>query len=342
MNDLDQRLIDVLREATKTPGLELDGEPRRLTGGFWAELLAFRLLEPPDGWGGELVARVMPDPGIAAKESAIQAEVAAQGFPTPAVHLAGGPDDGLGRAFMVMDLADGAPMLDGLGGAHAIAALPTLARRLPTALGESMAALHRLDVAPVRARLATLDASGPAVDVGGYLARLHAGADGLGRRDLASAARWLEANPPPPEPDVVCHGDLHPFNLLVDDEGSVTVLDWSAALLAPAAYDVAFTSLLLSEPPLAVPRPLAPLTRSAGRLLARRFRRAYVSALGRDVDPVSLRWHEGVVCLRALVEVAHWAGAGELDLHRGHPWLIAGPAFAGWLHRLTGTAVRPR
>lgn len=342
MNDLDQRLTAVLRAATKTPGLELDGEPRRLSGGFWAELLAFRLRDAPDGWGGELVARVMPDPGIAAKESAIQAEVAAQGFPTPAVHLVGGPEDGLGRAFMVMDLADGAPMLDGLGGAGAIAALPALARNLPTALGDSLAALHRIDVAPVRTRLAVLDGSGPAVDIRDYLAHLEASASALDRRDLVAAIRWLEANPPPPEPDVICHGDLHPFNVLVDAEGSVTVLDWSAALLAPAAYDVAFTGLLLSEPPLTVPGPLAPLIRGAGRFLARRFRHAYASALGRDVDPVSLRWHEGVVCLRALVEVAHWAGADELDAHSGHPWLISGPAFADRLHRLTGAAVRSR
>lgn len=342
MNSLDQRLIDVLRAATETPELALDGEPRPLAGGFWAELWAFRLLDAPDGWGGELVARLMPDPGIAAKESAIQAEVAAQGFPTPAVHLVGGSDDGLGRAFMVMDLADGAPMLDGLGGAGVVASLPTLARRLPSALGESMAALHRLDVAPVRARLAALDGTGPAVEIGDYVTRLAAGAGSLGRQDLAAAARWLEAHPSPPEPAVICHGDLHPFNLLVDAEGTVTVLDWSAALLAPAAYDVAFTSLLLSEPPLAVPRPLAPVIHSAGRLLARRFRQAYASTVGVDVDPVSLRWHEAVVCLRALVEVAHWVAADEVDAHRGHPWLISGAAFARRLHRLTGTAVRAR
>lgn len=339
---MDLRLVDVLRAATDTPLLQLDGRPRRLTGGFWAELLAFRLLDAPADWSGELVARVMPEPGIAAKESAIQAAVAAQGFPTPAVHLAGGPDDGLGRAFMVMDLADGAPMLDGLDGAGAVAAFPTLVRRLPRALGQTMAALHRLDVAPVRARLAPLDGTGPAVEMGDYLAHLAAGAASLDRQDLVAAARWLEANPPPPEPEVICHGDLHPFNLLVDAQGAITVLDWSAALLAPAAYDVAFTSLLLSEPPIAVPAPLAPFIRGAGGHLARRFRRAYSTAAGREVHPRSLRWHEGLVCLRVLVDVAHWVAADELDAHRGHPWLISGPAFARCLDRLSGTAVKPR
>ena len=341
MNDLELRLLDVLRTATSTPMLEFDGEPRRLTGGFWAELVAFRLRDSPAGWHGELVARVMPDPVIAGKESAIQAEVAAQGFPTPRVHLVGGPDDGLGRAFMVMDLAGGAPMLDGLDGAGAIAALPRLARRLPAALGEAMAALHRLDVAPARARLANLD--GPAVvRIAAYLARARAIAASLGRDDLASAARWLEANPPPAAPEVICHGDLHPFNVLVDAGGAVTVLDWSAALLAPGAYDVAFTSLLLSEPPLAVPRAVAPVARGAGRLLARRFRRVYRREIGRDVDRTALRWHEGLVCLRVLVEVAHWVAADEVDAHAGHPWLRSGPAFARRLGRLTGVAVDAR
>src|SRR5688500_20244756 len=95
----------------------------------------------------------MPDPATAAKETAIQAAVAAQGYPTPAVHLAGGPDDGLGRAFMVMDLADGDPLLGGLGGAGAIAAPPRLARHLPSVLAPATAGPHRLHPAPLRAPL---------------------------------------------------------------------------------------------------------------------------------------------------------------------------------------------
>jgi aminoglycoside phosphotransferase (APT) family kinase protein len=341
VTDLNTALLEVLRAETETPTLAYDGTPRRLSGGFWAELVAFRLCDAPEGWTGELVARVMPDPVIAGKESAFQAEVAAQGFPTPAVHLVGGPDDGLGRSFLVMDLARGGPLLDGLDGAGAIAALPRLARRLPVVLGEAMAALHRLDATPVRARLEDL-ADVAAFDLADFLARLREGATLLGREDLASAARWLEDNPPPPAPVVICHGDLHPFNLLVDLAGEVTVLDWSAGLLAPGAYDVAFTSLLLSEPPLAVPRPLAWATRGAGRLLARRFLRTYSREHGADLDPRSLRWHEGVVCLRSLEEVAGWVAAGELEAHRGHPWLISGPAFADRLTALTGTRIAAR
>ena len=337
---LDTDLLELLRGATGTPTLAFDAAPRRLTGGFWAELISFRLRGAPDGWRGDLVARVMPDQEIAAKETAVQAEVAAQGFPTPVVHLAGGPGEGLGRAFMVMDLAAGRPLLAGLGGLSAIAALPRLARRLPDAIGETMAALHRLDLGPVRARLTTIGAGGRGLEsvVSGFAAS----AELCRRVDLVQAARWLQEHPPPPTPEVICHGDLHPFNLLVDAEGTITVLDWSASLLAPAAYDVAFTGLVLAEPPIGVPRMIRPAVRAAGRWLQRRFRRAYNRHAAIPVEPTALRWYEGVVCLRALVEVAHWVAAGEIDARSSHPWLVSGPAFAARLSRLTGLSITPR
>ena len=337
---LDDDLLEVLRAATSTPTLAFDGEPTRLQGGFWAELVAFRLRGAPAGWQGGLVARVMPDSAIAARETAIQAEVAAQGFPTPAVHLAGGPDAGLGQAFMVMDLAPGGPLLSGLDGFGAITALPRLARRLPDALADSMAALHRLDPTPVRARLVGAGAGTSGVDE--FVEGLGQAAGVLGRADLGSAARWLIANPPPSTPDVICHGDLHPFNLLIDPADAITVLDWSGGLIGPAAYDVAFTTLILAEPPVVVPDALRPLVRAAGRLLARRFQRTYTRRVGTGLDAESLRWHEGVICLRALVEVAGWIAAGRLEDHVGHPWLISGPAFAARLSRLTSIQVTPR
>jgi hypothetical protein len=131
-----------------------------------------------------------------------------------------------------------------------MAALPRLARRLHDVLGESMARLHRLDPTPVRARLFDADVGGLGVAV--LLSGFTEAAGRCDRADLVAAARWLEEHPPAPSPEVICHGDLHPFNLLVDADGEVTVLDWSASLLAPGAYDLAFTGLVFAEPPVAV------------------------------------------------------------------------------------------
>lgn len=331
----------MLRRVTGDPGLAYDGDPVPLTGGFWAELVTFRLIDPPAGWTGPLVARVMPDPATAAKETVFQAAVADQNYATPRVLASGGPAEGVvGRAFMVMTLAEGQPLLAGLDGIGALAKLPKLARQLPGTLAGVLAALHRLDPAPIELGLDAAGVARPDLDT--MLESLRTTADALGRADLAGVATWLQANRPVDEAVVVCHGDMHPFNMLVDDQGQATVLDWSAAMLAPGTYDLGFTSLVLASPPLVVPRPLRPVVSAAGRALSRRFVRAYERATGSRVDPGSLAWHQGVVCVRALVEVAGWVAAGAIDGRDGHPWVIAGDAFASRLHDLTGTAVTPR
>ena len=329
----------MLRSATGTPDLEYERRPEPMRGGFWAELFAFSLANPPAGWPADLVARLMPDPGSARKETIVQGAVAAAGFPTPFVRAAGGPDDGLGQAFMVMDRAAGGPPLSGLDGGLTPAAVPRLLRRIPELLATAMARLHALDPDLVRGELEQVREV--PVTVPGLLAAAARFAGEFGRPDLVQAARWLADHPPGPAPDVICHGDLHPFNLLADGD-RVTVLDWSTALLAPRAHDVGFTSLLLSEPPLRVPGWQRPLVRVFGRVLARRFVRGYQRQTAATFQSGEVRWHQAVVCLRALTEVASWVHLGVADAHTGHPWLTTGPAFARRLATLTGVPVRAR
>jgi aminoglycoside phosphotransferase (APT) family kinase protein len=337
-DELPERLLAVLRTATGNPRLDFAAPPEPLTGGFWAQLLAFRLTGDPVSFDGDLVARVMPDPAVARKETLVQAEVARSGFPTPKVRAAGGPEDGLGRAFMVMDRAPGTPLLNGLGGATALTRLPRLATTIPETLAATMSELHRLDPGPLRSQLEA--GLAVATTVTGLLEHLRALSEACGRADLAGAARWLAANPPPSAPQVICHGDLHPFNLLAGAGGAVTVLDWSAALLGPRAYDVAFTTVTLTDPPLAMPAPLRPAAGAAGRMLSRRFEHRYRRHSGIAIDQGSLRWHQALVRLRALVEVAGW-DTRERNQRRGHPWLVSGPAFASRLSRFTRVRVRP-
>lgn len=334
-------LLTALRRATGDPALSYDGEPERLTGGFWAELVSFRLVDPPQGWSGPLVARVMPDAATAAKETVFQAHVADQGFNTPRVLASGGPDEGVdGRAFMVMTLAAGQPLLVGLDGLRALAKLPSLARRLPVALATVLADLHRLDSSPIDTGL---DAAGlPRPELNAMLESLRTTADVLDRPDLATATAWLQTNRPATDAAVVCHGDMHPFNVLVDEIGNTTVLDWSASMLAPSAYDLGFTSLVLASPPLVVPAALRPVIDAAGRALSRRFIRAYERASGQPVATESLEWHQALICVRALVEVAGWSAAGSLEGRSGHPWVISGDALAARLTATTGQQVRPR
>jgi aminoglycoside phosphotransferase (APT) family kinase protein len=237
-----------------------------------------------------------------------------------------------------MDRAPGGPALSGLDGLSP-AAVPRLLRQIPDLLATSMARLHALDPDLVRGELKQV--RDVPVTVPGLLAALARFAGKFGRTDLVDAARWLADHPPGPSPDVICHGDLHPFNLLADGD-RVTVLDWSTALLAPRAHDIGFTSLQLSEPALRVPGWQRPLVRMFGRVLARRFVRGYQRQAAVTVGPAAVRWHQAVVCLRALTEVASWVHEGAAGAHAGHPWLINGPVFARRLTSLTGVQVRAR
>ncbi|HEV2378157.1 MAG TPA: phosphotransferase [Streptosporangiaceae bacterium] len=330
--DLPERLLHVLRMMTGIPELAYAQEPQVLSGGFWAELLAFSLTGPPAGWPRELVARLMPDPGLARKETIVQTAVAAAGYPTPAVRASGGPDCGLGRAFMVMDHAAGAPLLSGLSGTGAIAGALRVLGQLPQVLASSMARLHVLDPHDIREQLS--QASDVPTTAGDLLDELQDTAARYGRTDLADAATWLTGHPAPSAAEVVCHGDLHPFNLLADGD-QVTVVDWSAALLAPRAHDVAVTTLLLAEPPLLVASPLRPVVRAVGRRLASQFFRQYQESTNTTIGMKELHWHQALVCLRALVEVAGWVHDGTADERRGHPWLVTGSALAARLNSVT-------
>jgi aminoglycoside phosphotransferase (APT) family kinase protein len=336
---LPRQLLDVLRNMSGSPALEYAHAPERLTGGFWAELLAFSLADPPPGWAGELVARLMPDPDVALKETIVQAAIAATGFRTPAVRASGGPAAGLGRAFVIMDRAAGRPLLSGLTGRAAIAHGSRLLRQIPEWLAVTMANLHSVDPEPVRSQLDSTHHVG--ASVASLLQAQRQMAARFGRADLTEAAQWLIDHPPLPAPDVICHGDMHPFNLLIDG-AQITVLDWSSSLVGPRAYDVAFTSLVLAEPPLRAPGLLQPMVRLLGRRMARRFIRCYQRHCGVTTSRRELEWHQALACLRALVEVSGWAYEGHGDAHASHPWLISGPAFAARLTATTGVQVRAR
>jgi Ser/Thr protein kinase RdoA (MazF antagonist) len=49
-----------------------------------------------------------------------------------------------------------------------------------------------------------------------------------------------------PKSDTLCHGDLHPGNVIVTAEGS-RLVDWAGMVRAPAAYDLAVAHVLLTE-----------------------------------------------------------------------------------------------
>jgi aminoglycoside phosphotransferase (APT) family kinase protein len=304
------RLLHALRRTTGIDHLDWATPPAPLHGGFWAEMYTVELADPPPELTGTLVARIMPDPDTAAFETAMQRHVHRCGLPVPAIRAANGPTDELDRAWALMDLAPGQPMLSGLTATGAIRRAPALYRGLPDLLARAAATLHRCPI------------DGPdldGADIHSFLARIATQADSIDRHDLARTARTLTEGAPTAR--VICHGDLHPFNLLVNED-RWTILDWSTAVIADPHYDLGFTTLMFANPPLGGPAPVRALARSIGHRLAQRFLHTYTQHSGTPIDLERLAWGHAVHALRAVVEIATWEAHQQLDAHTGHPWLL--------------------
>ncbi len=312
-------VLDHLRRQFHSPELVLDGPPIRLRGGFWAEMWTLTFAPPISGaLPARVVLRLAPDAQLAAWETTFQAEVAAQGYPTPAIRGSDLNPSGGKRAWCVMDHATGTPLLGGLSGLRALRSLPRLATRLPDTLARAAADLHRLDPQPIETALGA--ATERTIGVDGLLDHHLSRARDLGDTALRRTLERLAGTRPDRQLRVPCHGDLHPFNVL-DDGGRTVVLDWTAGQVAHPAYDLAFTHLLLANPPLDAPKPVRPIINAAARRVANRFITAYRQIGPHPIEIDTLDWYRNLQGCRILTDLATWRAEGELDAHRGHPWL---------------------
>jgi hypothetical protein len=109
------------------------------------------------------------------------------------------------------------------------------------------------------------------------------------------------------------------------------VLDWTAGQIAHPAYDLAFTHLLLANPPLDAPKPLRPIINAAARRIANRFINTYTKIAPHPIERATLDWYRGLQGCRILTELSGWRAADELDAHRGHPWLAMEPTLQSLL-----------
>jgi aminoglycoside phosphotransferase (APT) family kinase protein len=319
-------LLRVLERQTGAAGLAYAAQPAPLVGGLWAALYRFRLERAPEALSGELVLRIVPaDDERFRHEAHTQAAVAAAGFPAPRVRLSGGRELGLGGPFIIMDRAAGGTLVSGLGfGARLRAAW-----HMPELLAGTMARLHAVDPARLEgAATNTLDSV--LADVDDKVAPLELPA-------FRAAAAWLRGHRPPERRRVVCHGDIHPLNLMLEDGQVSALLDWTAALLTDPAFDVAYTAQILALWPLDVPRLPRPALKGFGRYGAARFLRAYRR---QAPDPGNLTWYEALHSLRLLTRVARARlGITLPPLAGNHPWELVVPDACAIFQQRAGIAL---
>lgn len=323
------------RIAEAWPGTTLATPPTPLTGGFWASMFRLHLEGQPDAVPSDVVFRIAPDVAMGAKELVVQQTVADMGYPTPHIRLSRPADDELGGTWSLMDFATGTSPLGDLNGIAALRRAPQLFARLPDQLAVPMTRLHALDPEPVSSAVGTA-APSVAWRVGDLLEHFKSAAQALGRRDLATAVRVLADRRPPEGVTVICHGDLHPFNLLVRPDGDITIIDWTAAIRAEPVYDIAFTTMLLANPPLDAPGPLGAVIRRVGARLSRRFVSRY-QARDPQRDLRALDWYQALHGTRILIEAASLeARPGGSD---GHPFGALLQVATSALRAATGDAI---
>jgi aminoglycoside phosphotransferase (APT) family kinase protein len=286
-DELARGLVAHLRRSLGASGLELAEGPTPLGGGFDTEILALRLRGAPSAWAGPLVLRILRphhDPGRVLREEATQNALADLGYPAPRVLLATREAGPLGAPFLVMRQLPGGPLME----------------RPPGIVGvllDAQLRLHALDPSPLARVL------GDVATFDGYLAALERRIDRAGLTGLAPVMAWLRGRPRPDAAPVICHGDLHPQNVLVEGRRLSGVLDWPNVLVADPAFDVASTHLILRFVPaelISVPRSLRWLLRVGQRLLAHRYLAGYRRR--RSIGRERLAYYETAAAMRALVQ----------------------------------------
>ena len=237
------------------------------------------------------------------------------------------PTPGRWDAFMVMNLAEGQPLLAGLE-VSGPRELPSLARRLPATLATVLAA----STGSTRRSSTALDARGrtPGVahDARSRL-RTRRSALGPGR---PRRCRPMARGPSARRKRSWCATATCTRSTSSSTDGAPRRC-WTGpppCWRPPPTTSGSRRSWWARRAPRRAPSPAPGRRARVGPCLAAS------SGLERSrprqpIDARSLAWHQGVVCLRALVEVAGWVAAGTTDDRAGHPWVIAGPAFAARL-----------
>jgi aminoglycoside phosphotransferase (APT) family kinase protein len=332
-NVIDDDLLRVLSAHARRP-VRFSTPPAPMSGGFWAAIYGFELDDPPADLAGPLVLRVMPNQNAGIRESIVQRTVAEQGYATPRVVL-DGVDDALGGAFMVMRRVDGDDLLHDLGLTRMVLQFPKVARRLAAQLSRAAVELHELDPQPLIDRLRDVGVDVAALGVHARLAEIDAAA--AGSTGFAELAAWLRSRRPVMTPVVVCHGDIHPFNMLETGYGSFELLDWTNANLCRREFDVGCTAALLNCAPLDVPRIARAPVRVLTTSLSQRFIKAY-----REQAPINLdivEWFETLQYGRCLAEVALAPIKNDGIVGPRHPFRISAPAMIRQVQIITDVTV---
>jgi aminoglycoside phosphotransferase (APT) family kinase protein len=310
---LQDRLLDCLR-ARLGATVAYAEPPRPLSGGFDTIIQALRVSGAAGDWSGPLVLRIMTRGTSGARvrrEAAAHTALDKAGFPVPRVLLAEPDPTPLGAPFLIMQRLPGETMWSAAAKARSVVTYWGIPRRLAeihTRMHGVSGALLRDSARTFGVDLATMGVEARVEDVGRRIDRA-----GLG--GLSEGARWLAKNrPAPAQAEVICHGDFHPLNVMVEGDKLSGVIDWADVTLAEPTYDIAGLRVIALYADQGVPGWARPATDLARRLMVARYMSVYRAAA--PLDRRNLPYYEAIRLLSAL------AFTGEARPLAGNPWNV--------------------
>jgi aminoglycoside phosphotransferase (APT) family kinase protein len=235
---LSKKLLTYLRKEFENPNLDYQSDLLRLEGGYETSTYRFQLSAARKEISKSLVLRLYPNfygEKNALWESTIQNLLAEEGFPVARAHLVCSDLSILGGAFFIMDYLPGQLLID------------ESPETIPQLLGETHAALHKIDPGPLIKKLNQQGISENAYSLKSQTNWLNNRADKYPW--IMDSVTWLiENQPQAPKQVSICHGDFHALNILVQNGNVTGVLDWPGFAIADPVFDVANTLVLTTIP----------------------------------------------------------------------------------------------
>lgn len=319
--DLVRSLLAYLRSVTACPDLAYDEAPTRMSGGYDATILRFSLNRAPDPFSGPLVLRLFQatvDAQRAPQEGAVQNALAELGYPAPRVFAAEARIEPLGGPFLIMERVPGRVIgseleglsIKGLGQALSLLAqLPRIRREVLRFWDEAQTRLHAL---PADAFVDLVKRAGVPPEnltFDSAFAGQRASVEQFGLSGLRPAVDWLTANTPRQSTPVICHGDFHPSNVLVDNGRLTGVIDWVKATIAEPAFDYGAVMAIMATVPIRVPAGADRILRALMNNLTRTHSRQCGTT---PETEAALRYYQVFNCLVQLVTVGKSRAQGNL------------------------------
>ena len=220
-----------------------------ITAGWESEMYSFDVGYGPAGerQREELILRIYPGDDAhskSAREFRGMSQLHKAGYPVPKVLVLERENSPFGKPFVIMKRIEGQVLWLLLFGSP-----EEKQQELLTLFCKLFVQLHTLEWRPFVHDVASYDTGDPYIFVDRELGKWRSYLARFPKSDFLLVMEWLESR----RDQVPClrpspiHWDFHPGNVLLRDDGSAVVIDWTQFDISDSRFDLAWTLLLISS-----------------------------------------------------------------------------------------------